>query len=451
MSIAESPVNTSIWSDGSAEGVRALGREVAQWALSPDDQWIAWTESYPDTADQWGVWCAEVSTGRVVFEKRGRAPKALAFTSPEQLLVVREETRVRARAVLHAVPDGGVLGSLALDAVPTLKCKIDVAQGAPVALVAPVVWHPLARAREPARRLAYVLRTDALEVIAAYDPDASSALPRVPEMRMAVASLSPDGHRLLVWQGAPSVEGILGVDVGAVLSHDWTKGRDTRVVDGGHLVREVVWAGPDTAALRSAVGDELEHRGDLDVVDLARGERVFTTAGEDLPSGWMSGRSTVDVHPDRARLLVTGRNATGGVGANAWRSFVREVIPGESRATEPCWVRTQAPVSQGAAWLPMASEGVCLLRARTQREGEIVRLRTIDGEVDAETAVKIPFAGRKVSSGKLARSPGGTMLVARWRVTPERPPHAKGGASSRVLDGPTWAARLALVDVARFR
>lgn len=31
----------------------------------------------------------------------------------------------------------------------------------------------------------------------------------------------------------------------------------------------------------------------------------------------MSGRSTIDVHPDRDRLLVTGRAATGATGARA--------------------------------------------------------------------------------------------------------------------------------------
>lgn len=448
MSITESPVDTSIWSDPSEQAPRALRHEVSAWALSPDDQWIAWADAASDAADQMGVFCAEISTGRVVFEKRGRPVKSLAFTSPEQLLVVREETRVRARAVLHAVPDGGVLGSVALDSLPVLRCKIEVAQGAPVALVAPVVWHALPRAREPARRLAYVLRTDALEVIASYDPDESAALPRMPEVRRAVASLSPEGHRLLVWQGPTRVTS-LGVKAGAVLTHDWTKGRDTPVVSTADNVCDVTWMGPGVAALRCASGDELTQRGDLYVVDLSLGVVRYASEGEDQPDGWMSGRSTVDVHPDRERLVVTGRLATGATGAKAWRSLLREVWPGEARASKPREVSSNAAVAMGAAWLP-EGDGLCVLRARTQREGEIVRLRTIDGDWDGATVTTVPFAGRKVSAGRLSRSPGGTLLVARWHVDPELPSHLKRRASA-TLTGPVNATRLALVDAARFR
>lgn len=438
-------MNASIWSDESSDGARALRAECSAWSLSPDDQWIAWAEASPDEAGQMGVWCAEVSSGRVVFEKRGRPVKALAFTSPEALLVVRDDDRIRARAVLYAVPDGGVLGSVSLDALPGQRCKIEVARGAPVALVAPVSWHALPRANNPARRLAHVLRTDPLEAIGAYDPDETGAVPRVPEVRMAVASLSPDGHRLIVWLGAPSVNGILGVDAGTVLSHDWTKRRDTRLATAAHLVRELAWMGPQTLVMRSAVGDELAHRGDLDVLDLARPELLFSTVGEDLPDGWLSGRSTVDVHPDRERLVITGRVATGAAGAKAWRSYVREVVPGEALSRAPREVTSNAAVAMGAAWLPTGHEGVALLRARTQREGEIVRLRTIDGALD-RTPVTVAFTGKKPRSGALSRSAGGTMMVARWLVDPEAAPHARRRG---VVTGAVSATRLALIDVER--
>lgn len=441
-------MEASIWNEPAVEGVRSLRVEAGSWALSPDDQWLAWADARADEAGNTTVWCAEVSTGRVVFEKRGAVVKALGWASSEQLVVVRGEAKVNARAVLFAVPDGGVLGSVALESLPGSRCKVEAASGAPVVLVAPVRWHAAPRTKEPARRLAYVLRTDPLEVIARYDPDESAALPRVPEVRMAVASLAPDGHRLIVWQGAPSVKGLLGVAEGAVLSYAWSKGRDVKLASAGHQVDEVAWLGPDTVALRSAAGDELAHRGDLDVVDLSRGVSLYSSVGEDQPDGWMSGRSTVDVHPDRDRLLVTGREATGATGARAWSGLVRVIDPAAVLATRPRVIAGNVEVAMGAAWLPAMVGGVAVLRARTQREAELVRLSALDAGADGATRVAVALGGKKPSGGRVSRSPGETMLVVRWRVDPENSVK-RSSTGSRYIDGPLSATRLAFVDVGR--
>ncbi len=441
-------METSIWNDPSTDGARVMVPEAGAWALSPDDQWLAFADVMPDEAGQCALRCVEVETGRVVFEKRGGAVKALGWASPEQLLVVREQTKVQSRAVMFAVPDGGVLGALALDSLPGSRCKVELAAGAPVALVAPVRWHPLSREREPSRRLAYVLRTDPLEVIASYDPDETSALPRVAEVRAAIVTLSPDGHRLIVWQGAPSSSGVLGLEPGAVLSHDWTRRRDTRVAVAGHAVEEALWMGPSTLALRTAQGGELAHRGDLDVVDLARGDLLYSSVGEDVPDGWMGGRATVDVHPDRARLLVTGRLPSRGRGVRlSYDGVLREVSPAAASASPLRRITSKVEVAMGGAWLPQG--GLAVFRARTQREGEVVRLRTIDGEPEG-AAVTVPLDGRKPTAGRLTRSPGATMLVASWRVEPEGPAHAKrrlGSSATRHLYGPVYATRVALVPL----
>ena len=68
--------------------------------------------------------------------------------------------------------------------------------------------------------------------------------------------------------------------------------------------------------------------------------------------------------------------------------------------------------------------------------------------VEDWTVLHPTVAGRKVSAGKLSRSPGGSLLVARWHVEPEIPSHLKRRAST-TLTGPVNSTRLALVDAGK--
>ncbi len=442
-------MDVSIWSEGAPEGVRGLRFECASWALSPDDRWLAWSDVYADEAAQTAVYCAEVETGRVVFEKRGGPVKSIAFTGPEQLLVVREQTKLMARAVLHAVPDGGVIATAQMPSLPGLRCRVECAATGSRVLVAPVRWHGLSRERSPSRRLAYVLAADTLDVLTAWDPDETDALPRLPEVRSAVATLAPDGDQLVAWLSSPAIREGAAPEMGTVISHDWSTGRDVRRVRAGRRVDAIRWLGPHTLALRSAEGDELAHRGDLDLVDLHHGEVIVSTDGAP-DSDWMGGRSTLDLHPDRDRLLVTGRASTGAAGAKAWSGLVREVLPATGALSSSRAVSTQPAVALGAAWLPAHVGGLALLRARTTKEAELLRLPTFTAEPDARMAVALD--GRKPSHGALQRSPGETLLVVTHRVEPTAPPGAKKRSTvSRIVDGPLWATRVTLIDATALR
>lgn len=210
--------------------------------------------------------------------------KAVGWASAEHLVVVRSEAKVHARAVLFAVPDGGVLGSVALESLPGSRCKVEAASGAPVVLVAPVRWHAAPRLKEPARRLAYVLRTRPLRGDRALRPRR--------ERRPPARARGAHGGGLARARRAPG-DRVAGGSVGeGVAGRERGGGALVRVVEGAR--REARRGGPsgrrggvaiDTVALRSAAGDELSHRGDLDVVDLSRGVSLYSSVGEDQPDG----------------------------------------------------------------------------------------------------------------------------------------------------------------------
>ena len=75
--------------DDDAQGWRRLRGEVGAYAFSPDGQWLAVSEAFADVTGQCLVRVVEVETGRVALSIRGREVAAMAFASPEHLMVVR--------------------------------------------------------------------------------------------------------------------------------------------------------------------------------------------------------------------------------------------------------------------------------------------------------------------------------------------------------------------------
>ncbi len=257
--------------------VRTLHGEVGAWALSPDGAWLAVGDALPGPDGQCALRCLEVATGRVVFEKWGGEVKGVAWHGSESLLALRVQGALTTRAVLYAVPDGAAVGGLALEGLPGRRVRVSVSQGAsPVAFVTPWRMETVLRERSR-RRLACVLTLDPFELALAWDPDATSAVPRLPEVRPAAMALSPDGHRMAVWLGEGSVAGAHGVGRGALFTVARDGGGEVRVCEAGRLVAELTWLDADTLLLRSAWGTEAQHRGEVEVVSISRAEVTYST------------------------------------------------------------------------------------------------------------------------------------------------------------------------------
>jgi hypothetical protein len=396
-----------------APGVRALAWECGAWALSPDGRWLAAADGLTDANHQAVLRCVEVETGRVVFEKPGAAVRGLGWVSDEALLVVREHLRGDGRAVLHAVPDGGLLGSVGLAHVPG-RVRVEPCAGGPFALVCSLRMTGGTRGEVP-RRLVHVLRTDPLESALVYDPDESAALPRMPQVRDCAAGLSPDGRRLAVALGDK------------LLLRELEGERDAPVCDVGAWIGALTWVDPDTLLAHPTDVEGRTAPAQVELVSLAQRARVYTSAGEDPPHGWVGPRATVDLSPDRARVLVAGSAVTPATAATpAAAQAVLRVLDVRGGAHPRRDVATLTEVAHGAAWLPDGS--VALLRTRKKKTiAEVVRCRSIADEPE-KARVEVPLAGKSVAGARLARSPCGRYLVAWWRAAPEGRHRSEYGA-----------------------
>ncbi len=395
-----------------APGVRALAWECGAWAMSPDGEWIAAADALPDTNNQVGLRCVEVATGRVVFEKFGAPVKGLAWTSNEALLAVREHNRGDGRAVLHAVPDGGLLGSVPLAHVPG-RARVEVSAGAPFALVCSTRMTGGTRGDVP-RRLVHVLRTDPLESALVYDPDATDALPRLPTVRDCAAGLSPDGRRLVVTASGKLLLRELGGD------------RDTVVCDVGGWYGALTWVDPDTLLAHPTDVEGLSSPANVDLISLSQRARRYTSEGEDPPLGWVGPRATVDLSPDRSRVLVAGTAVMPSVLAakGASQAVLRVIDARSGAASARREVTTNAELAHGAVWL--ADGSIAVLRARKKTVGEVVRMRTIEAEPEG-ARVEVPLA-KGAMGARLTRSPCGRYLVAWWKAPPEGRRRSEYGA-----------------------
>lgn len=446
-------MNNPLWSTPGVAGIRHFGREVGAWSLSPDDQWLAFGDALPGTSGQSLLHCVEIATGRAVVSVPGGEVKALGWASPELLLVVRAQGTANSRLVAHAIPDGGVTGSVALENLSGFRARMSLAQGGAVALVTPPRWR--AQSRQHARKvLGYVVRTDPLEVARVLDPDELGVVHRIYEVRETLAELAPDGTRIALWYGPPSAH---GPSPGTLVLHDWQAQKSAKVCEAGASVVELLWTDARTIALRSVMETdsmrEVMRRGDLTVVDLElnRDPIIHDTTGEDPKGwGWMGGRATMDLHPDRQRLLVAGRvvKERGRRAASTegdedpttapldWTGALRVIDLESGLATGRAEVTSRVEIAMGAAWLD-ADGTLGVFTGHGRRDGRITVWRSVkDGPVN----VSCPFLmeGKSARAGALTRSAGGRWLVAHWRTDPV-------GTTRREV-GSAHAHRLALVE-----
>lgn len=309
------------------EGWLRVTADVGRYAFSPDGQWLAVSEAIVDTAGKTTVRVIETETGRVVLTIAGTEVTAMAFTSPELLLIVRVAT-VGCRVVLHVVPDGGVMASTPLPELRTTRCKISLSagwneHGAALALVCP--WRWMGGDRKTVRELrGAVLRLPTGDVVAEIDPEHLVSRSREPEVPSAVAALSADGDSVLFWVSTKARPRVTG----AVYSLAWETQTDSKISWLGFDVDEIFPVDVSRWLLRSGRESQpFEDRGDLAVVDSARGVVLYDTRDEDGVDGpgAMGARASISLHPDREKILVSGRR-------------LKTV---DYKVTKPLWVGTQ--------------------------------------------------------------------------------------------------------------
>jgi hypothetical protein len=259
-----------------------------------------------------------------------------------------------------------------------------------------------------------VLRTDPLESALVYDPDATDALPRLPTVRDCAAGLSPDGRRLVVTASDKLLLRELGGD------------RDTVVCDVGGWYGALTWVDPDTLLAHPTDVEGLSSPANVDLISLSQRARRYTSEGEDPPLGWVGPRATVDLSPDRSRVLVAGTAVTPTVLAakGASQAVLRVIDARSGAASARREVTTNAELAHGAVWL--ADGSIAVLRARKKTVGEVVRMRTIEAEPEG-ARVELPLA-KGAMGARLTRSPCGRYLVAWWKAPPEGRRRSEYGA-----------------------
>jgi hypothetical protein len=403
--------------------VRVLRWEVGAWALSPDGAWLAFADSLPDASGKALLRCVDVASGRVLFEKPGAMVKGLAWASDEALLVVREHHRSDGRLLLHAVPDGGLVGHASLAHVPG-RVRVECCVGIPCVLVCSQRMTGGARGEVP-RRLVHVFRTEPLEPMFVYDPDETTVLPRLPRVRDCAVGLSPDGCHLA-----------MALDDKLVL-RGLRDSRDTLLCDVGQWVGALTWVAPDVLLAYPTDVGNVPLPAQVELISLTQRAVLFSSSGEEPPVGWVGERASIDVSPDGMHLLVAGMVLRPMAPPRAVLRVI-ELRSGVASALRE--VATAAERAHGAAWFIDGS--IALLRARGKgARVEVLRLTRLDTDPEP-SRVELALVGKTPHGARIARSVCGRFLVLSWRVAPERRRRSEYGA--------LMATRLALVETASF-
>lgn len=440
--------------DGPAPGLRVLQRDVSQWQWSPDGRWLAATDPV-DLDGQTMLRVYDHEDGREALTIRGREVLALAWPSSEHLLVVRAAD-LGSRAVLHSVPDGGVLGTTALPGLTRARARISLSatrhpdECAARALVTPGRW-PGGLRENVRQRSAYALSLPDLAVVAAVEPDTWTALPRLPHVRPAVATLSPDGDLIAVWLGSPlaapsSVE-LAGQHAGSLWMVPWRGGAPRRVCAVGAGVESVVFSDPSRLLLQSVFGlGTLRDRGDLALVDAARGMVLYDSrraVEPDDSAGRLGAQSTVDVHPDRERAVLAGRQPAGA----KYTGSLQELDLGSGLTTSAVPAALPAKVELGvSAAYTGDGEALAVLCGKAPRTALVTLWRSYpDGALAGHPGWSVLLDGKKPREARLTRSPGLVGVTVSWRIDGKA---LRRGSLTPVAERLAWITRDALRELA---
>lgn len=435
--------------DGPAPGLRVLRREVGAWAWSPDGRWLA-TADLPDLDGQGAVRVYDHEDGREALTIRGREALTLSWPSAEHLLVVRAQD-LGSRAVLHAVPDGGVLGTAVLPGLTRARARVSLSatrhpdECAARALVTPGRW-PGGLRENVRQRSGYVLSLPELAVAAAIEPDAWTALPRLPHVRPAVATLSPDGELIAVWLGTPSPGDVPHGDTGSLWMVPWSGGAPRRVCAVGAGVDSVVFTDPSRLLVQSVFGlGGVRDRGDLALVDAGRGMVLFDTRLAVEPGdspGWLGARATVDVHPDRERAVLAGRQPA--TAAGRYTGSLQELDLGSGLTVSAAPRAPAAKVELGvSAAYTGDGEALAVLCGRPPRTALVTLWGSYrGGPAEAGHAGwSVLLEGKKPREARVTRSPGAVGVTVSWRVDGQA---LRRGSLTPVAERLAWITRDAL-------
>lgn len=439
--------------DGPTPGLRVLQREVSQWAWSPDGRWLA-TIDPVDIEGHSAVRVYDHEDGREALTIRGREALALAWASSEHLLVVRGAD-LGSRAVLHSVPDGGVLGTAPLPGLTRARATISLSatrhpdECASRALITPRRW-PGGLRENVRQRSAYVLSLPELAVVAALEPDTWTALPRLPHVRPAAATLSPDGELIAVWLGAPSSGDASSTPKGALWMVPWRGGAPKKVCPVGVAVESVVFADPSRLLLRSAFGlGGVRDRGDVALVDPGRGTVLFDSRDgydSDDAAGWLGARFTMDVHPDRERAVLAGRQPVGAKYTGSLQEL--DLGSGLTRSVAPLSLPAKVELGVSAAYTG-DGESLAVLSGRAPRTAMVSLWPTFEnGALPGHPGWSVLLEGKKPREASVTRSPGPVGVTVSWKVDGKA---LRRGSLTPVAEGISWITRDALRDVASSR
>ncbi|MDB4928132.1 MAG: hypothetical protein JWM10_616 [Myxococcaceae bacterium] len=436
----------SVIVDGPAPGLRVLQREVMHWAWSPDGRWLA-TADAVDVEGGTVVRVYDHADGREALTIRGREALALAWPSSEHLLVIRSQD-LGSRAVLHAVPDGGVMGAAPLPGLTRARARVSLSatrhpdECAARALVTPGRW-PGGLRENVRQRSAYVLSLPELAVIAALEPDTWTALPRLPHVRPAVATLSPDGELIAVWLGTPSPSDVARNDTGSLWLVPWSGGAPRRVCAVGSGVESVSFTDPSRLLLQSVFGlGVVRDRGDLALVDSGRAMVLFDSrlaAEPDDSAGWFGAQGSVDVHPDRERALLAGRQLQGARYVGSLHEL--NLGSGLTPALRPAALAAKVELGVSAAYTG-DGHALAVLCGRAPRTA-LVKLWTsyAGGELGGHPGWSVLLEGKKPREARVARAPGEVGLTVSWRVDGKA---LRRGSLTPVAERLAWITRDAL-------
>ncbi len=408
--------------DGPVAGLRVLQREVTHWSWSPDGRWLA-TSDPVDIEGLAAVRVYDQEDGREALTIRGREVLALAWPSSEHLLIVRAQELVGARAVLHAVPDGGVLGTAPLRGMPRVRVRVSMSATrhpdlcAERVMLTPAAWT--GGLRENVRqRTGFLLSLPELEVVANITPDAWTVLPRLPHVRAAAATLSPDGGDIAVWLGSPSPDGTSRASAGTLWRQPWPDGTPRRVCAVGRDVDSLVFTDPSRMLLQSVSGARtMRDRGDVALVDVSRGVVLFDTRspGEEATDpGWLGGVATVDVHPDREHAVVSGRRPEG----IKWRGAVQSLDLGSglTPTKDPLELAAKPDLGASAAYTG-DGDALAVLCGKAPRTAHVTLWRSFaEGARSGHAGWQVLLEGKAPRAARVTRSPGSVGVTVSWQV-----------------------------------
>jgi hypothetical protein len=205
-------------------------------------------------------------------------------------------------------------------------------------------------------------------------------------------------------------------------------------------VETVSFSDPSRVLLQSTFGaGAVADPGDLAVVDAARGVVLFDSRAAGLPgdtAGWLGARATVDVHPDRERAVLAGRQPVGAKYAGALQEV--DLGSGLTLTASPRALAAKVELGVSAAYTG-DGDGLAVLCGRAPRTALLSPWRSLAvGEVPGHPGWSVLLEGRRPRAARVARAPGAAGFTVSWRVDGKA---LRRGSLTPVAERLAWITR----------